>query len=377
MGRMVSLKMREVKEMLQAPTPESKVVDQATSPTMESPDWGLNLRICAMINAEDLSGTEVVKAVKRKISAGAADVHSQRLGLELLETCAMNCEKVFSEIASEKLLEEMLRLIENPQSDRECSVRAMEMIRAWGESEDLIYLPVFRQTYENMKQRGMPSGVQDGNFPSTQHSLESYIDEESLSPPSSYPVPDTQLNNTLGNEFQYNYGSLSVEGKKEFLEITRNSLEVLSSILNSASESEPALPKDDLTMSMLDKCKDSQPVLQRIIETTTEDESLLFEALSLHDELQQVVSKFSSLEVSEPSTAQLPQESFEVSGPSVAELPQESLQVSESSVAQLPQELQSTNLDLHTQKQTKSGNEETGSPKSESKDTNRDPPTLL
>ncbi|KAL8170338.1 hypothetical protein V2J09_022142 [Rumex salicifolius] len=384
MGRMVSLKMREVKEMLQAPTPESKIVDQATSPTMESPDWGLNLRICAMINSEELSGTEVVRAVKRKISAG--EVHSQRLGLELLETCAMNCEKVFSEIASEKLLEEMVTLIENPQSERECSVRAMEMIRAWGESDDLIYLPVFRQTYENLKQNGTPSRVQDGTFPSTQYSLESYTDGDSLSPPPSYP--DTELNGDSGTVFPYNYGSLSVEGKKEFLEITRNSLEVLVSIVNSAPGSEPSLPKDELTMSMLDKCKDSQTVLQRIIETTTEHETMLFEALSLHDELQQVVSKFSSLDVSELSVAQLPQESPKVSKPSEAQLPlenlevsesqihQESLESSETSVVQLPQESRPANLDLESQIQTRNGNEQPGSPKAESK-ANSDLPNLL
>ncbi|KAL8138930.1 hypothetical protein V2J09_004931 [Rumex salicifolius] len=300
MGRMMSSKMREMKDMLQAPTPESKVVDQATLAALESPDWGLNLRICAMINAEELSGTEVLKAVKRKISVGNDDVHSQRLGLELLEACAMNCEKVFSEIAAEKVLEEMVKVIEYPQSERECSVRAMEMIRAWGESEDLIYLPVFRQTYENLKQKGMPSHIQDGNLP-----MDSYLDQDSLTPSANYPLPDT---NASGNGLPYTYGGFSIEEKKEFLEITRNSLEVLSSLMNSASKLEPELPKDDLTMSMLDKCKESQPLLQRIIETTSEDETLLFEALNLHDELEQIVSKFDKLQVSEPSIAQLPED---------------------------------------------------------------------
>ena len=150
MGRMVSMKVKEMKDKLQAPTPESRIVDQATSPSLESPDWGLNLRICSLINGEELSGAEVVKAIKRKI-AGSGDSKVQRMALELLEACAMNCEKVFSEIASEKLVEEMVvSLIENPQADKECQVRAMELIRAWGETEDLNYLPVFRQTYEVM-----------------------------------------------------------------------------------------------------------------------------------------------------------------------------------------------------------------------------------
>jgi hypothetical protein len=59
----------------------------------------------------------------------------------------MNCEKVFSEIASEKLLDDMVRLIENNQADQENRRRAFQLIRAWGESADIAYLPVFSQTY--------------------------------------------------------------------------------------------------------------------------------------------------------------------------------------------------------------------------------------
>lgn len=142
MSRMVSSKMKEI---LQAPTPESKIVDEATLESMEEPNWGLNLRICAMINSGEYSGTEIVKAIKKKL-LGKSGV-SQRLSLELLETCTSNCEKVFSEVASEKVLEDMVRVIEDQKTEHGIRQRAMEMIRAWGENEDLMYLPVFRQTY--------------------------------------------------------------------------------------------------------------------------------------------------------------------------------------------------------------------------------------
>lgn len=49
--------------------------------------------------------------------------------------------------------------------------------------------------------------------------------------------------------------------------------------------------------SILEKCKQSQPMIQRIIETTIDDECMLFEALSLNEELQQIISKFSQLDV--------------------------------------------------------------------------------
>lgn len=142
MGRIVSGKMKEI---LQAPTPESKMVDEATLETLEEPNWSLNLRICALINSEEFRGSEIVRTIKKKISGKS--VVSQRLSLDLLEACTMNCEKVFSEVASEKVLEEMVKMIENPETDQENRNRALQLIRAWGESEDVAYLPVFRQTY--------------------------------------------------------------------------------------------------------------------------------------------------------------------------------------------------------------------------------------
>lgn len=62
--------------------------------------------------------------------------------------------------------------------------------------------------------------------------------------------------------------------------------------------------QEELTLNMLDKCKESQPVIKRIIETTTDDEGMLFEALFLHEELQQVISRYEDLEGSQKSGVQ-------------------------------------------------------------------------
>ncbi|KAE8730622.1 hypothetical protein F3Y22_tig00002919pilonHSYRG00270 [Hibiscus syriacus] len=286
MSRMVSGKMKEI---LQGPTPESKMVDEATLETLEEPNWGMNMRVCSMINSEQFDGAEIVRAVKKKISGKNAV--SQRLSLDLLEACTVNCEKVASEVASEKVLEEMVKMIENPQTHPGNRNRALQLIRAWGQSEDLAYLPVFHQTYMSLKERSTPLPVDadDGNAPLYQ-TLESYMGEP-FPPPENYPVNNTGLQ---GNDFAYNYGSLSVEQKKELFEVTRNSLEVLSSIFSTGTEPKP--PKDELTESMLEKCKQSQLAIQMIIESTTDDDGILFEALNLNDELQQVISKFEGLE---------------------------------------------------------------------------------
>ncbi|KAL8146976.1 hypothetical protein AgCh_004626 [Apium graveolens] len=288
----------KMKEILQSPTAESKLVDDATSDTLSDPNWGLNLRICSLINTQEISGTEVVKSIKKKL--WSKSVGTQMLCLELLETLTSNCEKVFSEVASEKLLEEMVKVIEDSKTDDEVVRRGFEMVRAWGQNDDLMYLPVFHQTYMALKARGILSGgAQTGDVRPEQYTLESYIGNEQMtSPPGQYPIP-----NANDQTSEYNFGSLSLEDNKEFLVVTRNSLDLLSSILDSGAE--PAFVKEDLTVSMLEKCKQSLPVVQRIAETTNDDEAMLFEALSLHDELRQVISRCDELEASLVSGGQL------------------------------------------------------------------------
>nr|DAD19909.1 TPA_asm: hypothetical protein HUJ06_021372 [Nelumbo nucifera] len=236
MGRLVSGKMKEI---LQSQTPESKMVEEATSDSLEEPNWGLNLRICAMLNSEEFSGMEVVRAIKKRIAS--KNTVSQRLSLDLLEACAMNCEKVFSEVASEKLLDEIVRMIDNPQTHHANRQRALGLIQAWGESEDLAYLPVFHQTYMSLKTRGtLPSVQGDANLAPLFSSQESDIDQQVLVPPEAYPIPDMDPHSIDHSTIAYHRGSLSVEEKKEFLVVTRNSVELLSSMLNSKEEKKPS-----------------------------------------------------------------------------------------------------------------------------------------
>ncbi|KAJ0236078.1 TOM1-like protein 2 [Hirschfeldia incana] len=288
MSRMVSEKFKDI---LQAPTLESKMVDEATLETLEEPNWGMNMRICAQINNNEFNATEIVRAIKRKISGGKSSPVSQRMSLELLEACAMNCDKIFSEVASEGVLDEMVWLVKNGEGDSENRSRAFQLIRAWGRSKDLAYLPVFKQTYMSLEGENGLNARNEENPMGGQSSLDSLMQRPvPVPPPGSYPVPNQEQarGGHDGGGLDYNFGSLSIKDKKEQIEITRNSLELLSSMLN--TDGKPNHTEDELTVSLMEKCKQSQPLIQMIIESTTDDESVLFEALHLNDELQRVLS---------------------------------------------------------------------------------------
>ncbi|KAL6564473.1 hypothetical protein OROMI_015923 [Orobanche minor] len=290
MGRTIGSK---IKEILQTPTPESKSVDKATCESMGGPNWGLNLRICSMISRGEYDGAGVVRAIRRKLAPGRNPV-SQGLSLDLLEACASNCDKVFSAVASEKVPEDMVKLIEDTRTEHGIRVRAMELIRAWGESEELQYLPVFQQTYMHLKLKEIPEAAQEEDFPPMLYNLESYLGQQHPSPPERDPlVPDTDVKNEQDGALTC-YDFQSIEEKREFLAVARNSLDVVSSILSSDAEPKPF--EDELTLiSMLEKCKQSLPAVQRIIENTSDDEVMLFDALNLHDELQRVISRHGDL----------------------------------------------------------------------------------
>ena len=126
----------KMKELFQVSTQADKIVEEATAEDLEGPDWGRSLELCDLVNMEKVSGQDAVRAIKKRLVLKSTRI--QYLALTLLETCVKNCEKMFSEVASEKVLDEM--------ENRE---KALKLIEAWGEStEELRYLPIFEETYK-------------------------------------------------------------------------------------------------------------------------------------------------------------------------------------------------------------------------------------
>lgn len=71
------------------------------------------------------------------------------------------------------------------------------------------------------------------------HSSESLAYEQPMPPPGRYPLPDLDLMSIEDDTSPYTYGIQPVEQKKELLLVGRNSLDLLSSILNSGMDPVP------------------------------------------------------------------------------------------------------------------------------------------
>lgn len=283
----------KVKEFFQGSNQADKIVEDATAETLEGPDWAMNLEICDMINHERVNSIELIRAIKKRIMLKSPRV--QYLALMLLETIVKNCDKAFSEVASERVLDEMVKLIDDPQTVVNNRNKALLLIESWGESSnELRYLPVFEETYKSLKSRGI-------RFPGR--------DDESLAPIFTPPrsVSEAETDASLAHDIPV--ASFSAEDAKEAFEVARNSIELLSTVLSSSPPQE--VLQDDLATTLVQQCRQSQTTVQRIIETAGDNEALLFEALNVNDEIQKVLSKYeginpASIQPSAPEPALIP-----------------------------------------------------------------------
>ncbi|XP_050385159.1 TOM1-like protein 1 [Argentina anserina] len=277
----------KVKELFQGPNQGDKIVEEATSEALEDPDWALNLEICDMINTERVNSVELIRGIKKRIMLKNPRV--QYLSLVLLETVVKNCEKAFSEIAAERVLDEMVKLIDDPQTVVNNRNKALVLIEAWGESTgELRYLPVFEETYKSLRSRGI-------RFPGR--------DNESLAPIFTPPrsVSASELDAGLSQQIPADIPvqSFTPEQSKEAFVVARNSIELLSTVFSSSPQQDAL--QDDLTTTLVYQCRQSQATVQRIIESAGENEALLFEALNVNDEIHKALSKYE--ELMKPSVA--------------------------------------------------------------------------
>lgn len=136
-----------------------RLVEEASSERLtEGPDWERCMYICDVVNHDPVMGVGIARAIKRRLASHPRNPTVQMLTLSLLETCAKNCEKMFSELASERVLDEMVRAVDDPLTSPAVRHKALTLIESWGEATDeLRYLPVFQETYKVVVSSSMRS----------------------------------------------------------------------------------------------------------------------------------------------------------------------------------------------------------------------------
>ncbi|CAK9138417.1 unnamed protein product [Ilex paraguariensis] len=83
---------------------------------------------------DKINSVDLIRGIKKRIMLKSPRV--QYLALVLLETVVKNCEKAFSEVAAKRVLDVMVKLIDDPQTVVNNRNKALMMMEAWGESSN-------------------------------------------------------------------------------------------------------------------------------------------------------------------------------------------------------------------------------------------------
>ena len=137
-------------------TPAGELVDKATSLSLTTEDWGLNIQVCDAINSYGDGAKDAVKAIKKRLS-GNKNFMQISLTLSLLETCVKNCGSRFHVLVTTKdfCCDILLKLIHakyNPPVVLQ--QRVLGMIKQWAEAFGSNPVNGARQVYDELKEKG-------------------------------------------------------------------------------------------------------------------------------------------------------------------------------------------------------------------------------
>eukprot|EP00252_Welwitschia_mirabilis_P020637 TRINITY_DN5094_c0_g1_i1.p1 TRINITY_DN5094_c0_g1~~TRINITY_DN5094_c0_g1_i1.p1 ORF type:complete len:538 (+),score=135.63 TRINITY_DN5094_c0_g1_i1:890-2503(+) len=253
------------------------IVEGATSEVLCDTDWGLNMELCDIINADPPLAKDVLRAVRKRLRHKSPSVQS--LTLVLLETLVKNCgEKVRQQMIERGILQEMVKMAKK-KSTGEIRDKIIALFDSW---QDFF-------------------GGQ-GKFPQYHDACHELIHAGIMTPKnSSRPTLELQEAQQLQSHCSgtSSLGAQVAENQPEAtfpimslsdIQKARGIMEVLMEMLNAIDPKDKESVKDEVIMDLVEQCSFNKQRAMQLI-TSTSDEGILFPALTLNDDLQRVLNK--------------------------------------------------------------------------------------
>ncbi|XP_051244011.1 target of Myb protein 1 isoform X4 [Dicentrarchus labrax] len=254
-------------------TPLGQRIESATSSSLPSEDWALNMEICDMVNSSEEGPKDAVRAIKKRIM-GNKNFKEVMLALTVLETCVKNCGYRFHILVTTRdFVEGVLVRTIIPRNNPPLVLhdRVLSIVQAWADafrsSPDLTGVV---SVYEDLRRKGL-------EFPMTE--LDGYS-----------PVQATQ----------------KIQKLKTELGVVRSNLTMMSDMM---SQLDPVTVKQadmELLEQLYTVCKDMQERIVKIVPRLSE-EKLIEELLATNDEMNTAFTRYHRFErrlTNGPNTAQ-------------------------------------------------------------------------
>ncbi|KAF7652668.1 hypothetical protein LDENG_00093080, partial [Lucifuga dentata] len=293
-------------------TPVGQRIERATSGTLQSEDWGLNMEICDIINETDEGPRDAAKAIKKRI-VGNKNFSEIMLALTVLETCVKNCGHRFHVlVASQDFVEGVLVRSILPKFNPPTALhdRVLSLIQSWADA--------FRSTpslagvvyvYDDLRRRGLEFPMTDLDALSPIHTPNRSIPENgtpettsvSAPPhqPQPQPPPSVPTQNTLP-PVQPSDGPVSLSAAQEQklrseLALVKGNLSVMSELLNELTPGQSQQDDTELLQQLYSVCKSMQTRVVELIPRLL-DEGFIGELLVVNDDLNNAFIRYERFE---------------------------------------------------------------------------------
>ncbi|XP_029583970.1 target of Myb protein 1 isoform X2 [Salmo trutta] len=283
-------------------TPVGQRIEYATSSSLQSEDWALNMDICDIVNETEEGPRDAYKAIKKRI-VGNKNFREVMLALTVLEACVKNCGHRFHVLVSTReFVEGVLVRSILPKNNPPLVLhdRVLSLIQAWADAfRSLPALTGVVSVYEDLRRKGLefPMTELDGYSPI--HTPNRTVPDNgptvTVSAAPSSPRPVT-LSPQLPASQQSEQGPLTftpyqVKKLKTDLGVVRGNLTVMSDMM---SQLDPATAKHsdtELLQELYAACKDMQDKIMELVPRLSE-EKLTEELLVANDEINATFTRY-------------------------------------------------------------------------------------
>ncbi|KAM9784499.1 target of Myb protein 1 isoform X3 [Syngnathus typhle] len=287
-------------------TPIGQRIEIATSSSLPSEDWSINMEICDMVNGSEEGPKDAVRAIKKRI-VGNKNFKEVMLALTVLETCVKNCGYRFHILVTTRdFIEGVLVRSIIPRNNPPLIVhdRVLGVIQAWADafrsSPDLTGVV---SVYEDLRRKGLefpttelegypsahaPKRTSSQNGPAVATVPAALLSSKPLTPPQTLELKQTL---DASDAFTPNQvGALKAE-----LGVVRNNLTMMSDMM---SQLDPVTIKQadmELLEQLYTVCKEMQDRIVKIVPRLSE-EKLIQELLATNDEMNTAFSRYHRFE---------------------------------------------------------------------------------
>ncbi|XP_066498982.1 target of Myb protein 1 isoform X2 [Hoplias malabaricus] len=288
-------------------TPVGQRIEYATSSTLQSEDWGLNMEICDIINETEEGPKDAVRAIKKRI-VGNRNFKEVMLALTVLEACVKNCGHRFHVLVSTRdFVEGVLVRTILPKNDPPMVLhdRVLSIIQAWADafrsSPDLTGV-VF--VYEDLRRKGLEFPLTELDNCSPIHTPVKRVpghdfpaSKKSEAPLSStHPAqPPLQTPNQQNSEDPITPSTDQLKKLKTDLEVVRGNLRVMSDLMIQMDSGRIQQSDTKFLQQLYSTCKETQERVVHLIPRVTE-EKLVEHLLDVNDEMNATFSRYHSFE---------------------------------------------------------------------------------